>query len=107
MPAPLSTCTVDKQRSVIRFLWSEFVKPSEMYRRMKVQYGDSCLSHGKMYKRVERFQNGRRIVSDEHRIGRTVRVATETVRQQIKQRIRKLVDRWTKCVAKQGDYVEK
>jgi hypothetical protein len=32
------------QRSVVRFLWSGAVKPSEMYRRMKVQYGDSCLS---------------------------------------------------------------
>jgi hypothetical protein len=28
-------------------------------------------------------------------------------RRQIKQGIRKLVDRWTKRVAKQGDYVEK
>jgi len=51
--APLSTCTVEKQRSFIHFLWSEGVKPSEMYRRMEVQ------------------------------------------------------DMWTKCVAKQRDYVEK
>jgi dTDP-D-glucose 4,6-dehydratase len=29
------------------------------------------------------------------------------LRQQIEQGIRKLVDRWTKCVAKQGDYVKK
>jgi hypothetical protein len=36
-----------------------------------------------------------------------VSVATETAKQQIAQGIRKLVDRWTKCVAKQGDYVEK
>jgi len=42
--APLSTCTVEEQRSVIRFLWSEGVKPSEIYRRMKVQYGGICLS---------------------------------------------------------------
>jgi hypothetical protein len=41
------------------FLWSEGVKPPEIYRIMKVQYGDSCLSHGKVYKRVEKFQNGR------------------------------------------------
>jgi hypothetical protein len=31
------------------FLWSEGVKPSEIYRRMKVQYGDSCLSQGGVY----------------------------------------------------------
>ena len=30
------------------FLWSEGVKPSEIYRRMKVEYGDSCLSQGCM-----------------------------------------------------------
>jgi len=53
MAAPLSTCTVEEQRSVIRFLWSEGAKPSEIYRRMKVQYGDSCLSQGRVYKLVE------------------------------------------------------
>jgi len=58
MAAPLSTCTVEEQRSVIRFLWSEGVIPSEIYRRMKVQYGDSCLSQGRVYEWVERFQNG-------------------------------------------------
>ena len=46
MATQLSTCTVEEQRSIIRFLWSEGVKPSEIYRRMKVQYGDSCLSQG-------------------------------------------------------------
>ena len=30
MDAPLSTCTVEEQRSVIRFLWSEGVKSSEI-----------------------------------------------------------------------------
>jgi hypothetical protein len=58
MAAPLSTCTVKEQRSVIRFLWSEGVKPSEIYRRMEVQYGDSCLSQGRVCEWVERFQNG-------------------------------------------------
>jgi len=44
---------------------------------------------------------------DEHRSGRPVSVASETVKQQVEQGIRMLVDMWTKCVAKQGDYVEK
>jgi len=82
MAAPLSTCTVKEQRSVIRFLWSEGVKPSEIYRRMTVQYGDSCLSQGRVYEWVERFQNGRQNVS-EHRSGRPVSVASETVKQQV------------------------
>jgi len=38
MAAPLSTCSVEEQRSVIRLLWSEGVKPSEIYRSMKFQY---------------------------------------------------------------------
>jgi len=37
---------------------------------------------------VERFQIGRLNISDEHRSGRPVSVATETVKQQIDQRIR-------------------
>jgi len=79
---------VEEQRSVIRFLWSEGAKPSEIYRRIKVQYGDICLSQGRVYEWVERFQNGRQNVSDEHRRRRAVSVATETVEQQMDQRIR-------------------
>jgi len=56
MAAPLSTCTVEEQRSVIPFLWSEGVKPPEIYRRMKVQYGDSFLSQGRVYEWVESFR---------------------------------------------------
>jgi transposase len=50
---------------------------------MKVQYGDSCLSQGRVYEWVERFQNGGQNVSVEHRRGRPVSVATDTVKQQI------------------------
>ena len=76
MAAPLSTCTVEEQRSVIRFLWSEGVKPTHIYRRMMVQYGDSCLSQGRVYEWVERFRNERQNVSDEHRSGRPVSLAS-------------------------------
>jgi len=82
MAAPLSTCTMEEQRSVIHFLWSEGVKPSEIYRRMKVQYGDS-FSQGRVYEWVKRFRNGRQNVSDEHRSGRPVIMASETVKQQV------------------------
>ena len=43
MAAPLETCTREEKRSVIRFLRVEGVKPIEVHRRMKVQYGDACL----------------------------------------------------------------
>jgi len=52
MAALLSTCTVEEQRNVIRFLWSEGVKPSEMYRKMKVQYGAIGLSLVWTYERT-------------------------------------------------------
>jgi len=55
---------------------------------MKVQYGDSCLSQGRLYEWVERFQNGRQNVSDEHQSGRSVSVASETVKQHVEQQIR-------------------
>jgi transposase len=87
MATPMPPWTVEEQRSIIRFLWSEGVKPSEIYGRMKVQYGDSCLSQGRVCEWVERFQTGRQNISDEHRRGRPVSVATETVKQQIGQRI--------------------
>ena len=83
MAAPLSNYAVEEQRSVIRLLWSEGVKPSEIYRRMKVQYGNSFLSQGRVYEWVERFQNGRQNVSDEHRSGRPVSVASETVKEKV------------------------
>jgi len=51
MAAPLSTCAVEEQLSVIRFLWSEGVKP-EIYRRMKVQYGAIRLSLVWTYERT-------------------------------------------------------
>jgi predicted amidophosphoribosyltransferase len=49
MAAPLVTCTKEEQRSVTRFLIREGVKPIEVHRRMKVQYGDACLSQQQVY----------------------------------------------------------
>jgi hypothetical protein len=40
-----------------------------------------------VYEWVERFQNGRQNVGDEHWSGRPVSVATETVKQQIEQQV--------------------
>ena len=39
MVAPFEACIREKQHSVIRFLGSEGVNPSEIHRRMKMQYG--------------------------------------------------------------------
>ena len=55
---------------------------------MKVQYGYNCLRQGRVYEWVERFRKGRQNISDEHRSGRPVSVASEAVKQQVEQRIR-------------------
>jgi hypothetical protein len=38
MAVPLQQCTKQEQRSVVRFLFSEGVKPIEIHRRMRIQY---------------------------------------------------------------------
>jgi hypothetical protein len=58
MEAPLSECTISEQRAVIRFLWAEGIKPSEIHRRMLVQYGDKFIGQRKVYEWVEMFKNG-------------------------------------------------
>ena len=58
MAAPLATCTKEEQRSDIRFLSSEGVKPIEIHRRMKVQYGDACASLQQMHEWTRKFVNG-------------------------------------------------
>jgi len=49
MAALLATCTKEEQRSVIRFLRREGVKPIEINRRMEGEYEDACLSLQQMY----------------------------------------------------------
>jgi len=67
MAAPLATCTEEKQHSVIRFLSSEGVKPIEIHRRIKVQYGDACLSLQQVYEWTRKFMNGISSVRDSSR----------------------------------------
>jgi len=42
MEAPLSICTKEEMRGVIRFLFVESTEPVEIIRRMHAQYGDTC-----------------------------------------------------------------
>ncbi len=58
MAAPFEACTREEQRSVIRFLGSEGVNPSEIHRRMKMQYGDACLSLQQVYDWDRKFKSG-------------------------------------------------
>ena len=72
MAAPLATCTKEEQRSVIRFLSSEGVKPIEIHRRIKVQYSDARPSLQQVYEWTRKFCNrlsstwsGHRVVTPE------------------------------------------
>jgi len=76
MAAPLATCTKDEQRSVIRFLSSEGVKPIEIHRQMEVQYGDACLSVQQVYRWTGKFMNGISSVTDSPRPGQAHPVVT-------------------------------
>ena len=76
MAAPLATCTEEEQRSVIRFVSSEGVKPIEIHQRMKVQYGDACLSLQQVYEWTRQFMNGISSVTDSPRPGQAHPVVT-------------------------------
>jgi transposase len=70
MEAPLSICTKEEMRRVIRFLFVEGVKPVEIIRQMQVQYGDSCLSRSKIHEWIDHFKKERTFVCDKERSGR-------------------------------------
>jgi hypothetical protein len=53
------------QRVVIKFLVNEGVKPADIYRRLKAQYGDETLSRSKTSEWCKRFKDGRTSVSDD------------------------------------------
>jgi hypothetical protein len=72
MAAPLATCTKKEQRSVIRSLSSEGVKPIEINQQMKVQYGDACLSVQQVYEWTRKFMNGISSVTDSPQRGARV-----------------------------------
>ena len=56
------------------------MKPIEIRRRMKVQYGDDCLSLQQEYEWTRKFMNGINSVTDSHRPGQAHPVVTpETI----------------------------
>jgi hypothetical protein len=69
MAAPLATCTKEEQRI-------EGVKPIKIHRRLKVQYGDACLSLQEVCEWTKKFMNGVSSVTDSPRPGQAYRVVT-------------------------------
>ncbi|GFG38000.1 hypothetical protein Cfor_10299, partial [Coptotermes formosanus] len=77
MAVPLQQCTKQEQRSVVRFLFSEGVKPIEIHRRMRIQYGDRCMSRTQVYEWTEKFKNRITSVEDSPRPGPAFTAVTE------------------------------
>jgi hypothetical protein len=107
MAAPLSICTKDDQRSVIRSLWSEGVSGAEIHRRLSAQYGNSVLPQRSVYEWIEKFKNGRTSVTHEEAAGRPSTATLDDNIERVRDMVPKLVQRWKKCIEKQADYVEK
>ena len=63
--APLSVCTKEEQRSVIRFLWSEGVSGAEIHRRLSAQHWNSVLPQRSVYEWIEKLKNVRTSVTHE------------------------------------------
>jgi transposase len=88
MEAPLSICTKEEMRGVIRFLVAEGVKPVEIISRMQAQYGDNCLWCSKIYEWIDHFKKGRTSVCDEERSGRPSTSRTENNIQAVERTVR-------------------
>jgi histone-lysine N-methyltransferase SETMAR len=58
MAATLEACTREEQHAVVRFLGSEGEKPADIHRRMKMQYGDACVSLQQVYEWHRKFKIG-------------------------------------------------
>jgi len=74
---PLQQCTKQEQRSVVRFLFSKGVKPIEIHCRMRIHYGDRCMSCTQVYEWTEKFKNGVTSVEDSPRLGPAFTAVTE------------------------------
>jgi hypothetical protein len=75
--APLSVCTKEEQRSVIRFLCSEGASGAETHRRLSAQYGNSVLPQRSVYEWIDKFKNGRTSVTHEEGAGRPSTATTD------------------------------
>jgi histone-lysine N-methyltransferase SETMAR len=54
----------EEQRAVIQFLGSEGEKPADIHRRMKRQYGDTCVSLQQVYEWHRKFKSGVSTLTD-------------------------------------------
>ncbi|KAK4872242.1 hypothetical protein RN001_016366 [Aquatica leii] len=115
-------------RGVIRYLvWKE-KPPFEIYNEVKTAYGDKAMNCTNVYKWCRKFKDGRTCVHDDQRSEGTARLlhmggkrfstdeevkekvekwAKELAENYFEEGIKKLIPRYTTCIERNGDYVEK
>ena len=106
--------TKEEQRSVIRFLSSEGVKPIEIHRRMKVQDCDACLSLQQVFEWTLKFMNGISSVTDSPRPGQAHPAVTPEgiaaveviVMENRRVTMNETAEHHT-CMERNGDYIDK
>ena len=98
-----------KKNSVLLsvFFSSEGVKPIEIHRRMKVQYGDACLSLQKMYEWTREFMSGIRSATDSPRPGQAHPVVTPEAIAAVEAIMKENRQVTVNEIARNGDYIEK
>ena len=89
------------------FLSSEGVKPFEIHRRMKVQYGDVCLSLQQVYERTRKFMNGISSVTDSPRPGQAHQVVTPEAIAAVEAIVKENRRVTANEITRNGDYIEK
>ena len=107
MSTRLSVCTKEEQRKFIRFLWAEGLKGAENHPSLCTQYGDNALPRRSVNKWIEMFKNCRRFAADDEvkeAVHDWLRSQPQTF---FSNTIKKLTDRWAKCIEIKGDFIEK
>jgi hypothetical protein len=65
MATALEKCTVEEQRSVLRFLWANELNAKDIYKEMFPVYGGKCLSRKVVHNWVEKcFQGCSKVGND-------------------------------------------
>jgi hypothetical protein len=96
-----------EQHIIIKFLMKEGCKLLEICSRLKRQYGEKTLSDVSVYKWSSAFKKGREMVENEELIQDVQEWLHWQPKDFFLSSICKLLDRWRKCIANQGDDVEK
>jgi len=86
MTAPISNPADCEVRGVIQFLQAEYVRPSEIHRRLAV-YGEHVMNAASVRKLCTIFRNGRTDIHDAERSGR-LSVITDALKQKVNSIIR-------------------